>query len=128
MKTYLICFCSLQPKKWSLWFPWAEWSYNTAYHTATKMSPYEVVYGQPPPSLHVYEAGTTKLDMVDQSLLERGKMISLLKANLEATQVCMTAQANKHRTERIFQVGDMVYLQLVPYQQMSLASQPFHKL
>lgn len=86
LATYLCCFCSLQPKKWSFWLPWAEWSYNTAHHSATKLSPYEVVYGQPPPHLPVYEAGTTKLEMVEKSLKERNRMLSLLKANLAAAQ------------------------------------------
>lgn len=87
-----------------------------------------MVYGQPPPSILVYEAGTTKLELLDRSLIKRNKMLSLLKTNLEAAQVRMQVQANKHHTEKVFQVGDLVYLRLVPYQQMSLASQPFHKL
>lgn len=66
--------------------------------------------------------------MVDRSLLERNRILSLLKANLEAAQKRMIVQANKHKTERVFQVGDLVYLRLVPYQQMSLAFHPFHKL
>lgn len=44
LETYLKCFCSLQPKKWATWWAWAEWSYNTAHHSATKMSPYDAVY------------------------------------------------------------------------------------
>ncbi|XP_070676339.1 uncharacterized protein [Malus domestica] len=40
----------------------------------------------------------------------------------------MKTQANKHRIERSFDVGDFVYLMLVSYQQKSLALHPFHKL
>lgn len=86
------------------------------------------MYGQPPPYLPVYEAGTIKLEMVDRILLERNRMLSLLKSNLAAAQNRMTVQTNKHMTKRVFQVGDFVYLRLVPYQHMSLASHPFHKL
>lgn len=87
-----------------------------------------MVYGKPPPEIPIYKAGTTKLEMVDRSLLERSRILSLLKVNLEAAQNSMIVQANKHKTKRVFQVGDLVYLRLVLYQQMSLASHPFHKL
>ncbi|TQD70994.1 hypothetical protein C1H46_043477 [Malus baccata] len=128
LETYLRCFCSLQPKKWLTWLPWAEWSYNTSYHSAAKMTPYEVVYGQPPPHIPLYESGTTKIDMVDHCLKDRTRILSLLKTNLAAAQERMTTQANKGRTERSFAIGDFVYLRLVPYQQKSLSLHPFHKL
>ena len=128
LETYLWCFCSLQPKQWLKWLPWAEWSYNTSYHTATKLTPYEVVYGQPPPHVPVYESGTTKIDSVDQCLQDRNRMLSLLKTNLESAQLRMKRQADKHRTERSFDIGDFVYLRLVPYQQKSLTLHPYHKL
>ncbi|KAM2104972.1 hypothetical protein ACFX1R_015518 [Malus domestica] len=128
LETYLRCFCSLQPKQWLKWLPWAEWSYNTSYHSTAKMTPYEVVYGQSPPRVPLYESGTTKVDMVDHCLQERNHVLSLLKTNLAAAQERMTTQANKHRTERSFDVGDFVYLRLVPYHQKSLSLHPFHKL
>ncbi|XP_070672503.1 uncharacterized protein [Malus domestica] len=40
----------------------------------------------------------------------------------------MKAQANKHRREKEFEVGDLVYLKLVPYQLQSLVAHAFHKL
>ena len=84
LETYLRCFCSLQPKKWANWLPWAEYSYNTSYHSSTKMTPYEVLYGQPPPILPAYEKGTTRVDSLDQALHEKNRMLALLKTNLEA--------------------------------------------
>ncbi|KAL6335460.1 hypothetical protein AAG906_029703 [Vitis piasezkii] len=44
----------LQPKKWVEWVPWAEFSYNTSTHSSTKFSPFEAVYGVPPPSFLSY--------------------------------------------------------------------------
>lgn len=78
--------------------------------------------------MQAYETGTTKVDYVDQALKERDRILSLLKSNLEAAQCRMKVQADKKRSERVFEVGDSVYLRLVPYQHLSLASHPFHKL
>lgn len=104
------CFCSLQPKRWAFWLPWAEWSYNNNHHTATNMTPYEVVYGLAHLEVPLHEDGTTKLEMVDRSLQERNRVLSLLNANLEAAQNRKKIQADKHRIERDFDVGDLVYL------------------
>ncbi|KAM1427966.1 hypothetical protein COP1_020132 [Malus domestica] len=102
LETYLRCFCSLQPKKWAMWLSWAEYSYNTSFHSSTKMTPYEVLYGQALPAITSYESGTTKVNSLDQALQERNKMLSLLKSNLEAARCRMKVQPDKHRTEKEF--------------------------
>ncbi|XP_070679204.1 uncharacterized protein [Malus domestica] len=55
-------------------------------------------------------------------------MLALLKSNLVWAQTQMKNQADKHRTEREFTVGDWVFLRLIPYQLQSLNSHTFHKL
>jgi hypothetical protein len=40
----------------------------------------------------------------------------------------MKRQADKHRVERQFAIGDMVYLKLQPYVQSSVAARAHHKL
>lgn len=37
--------CFDQPYKWMPMLPAAEWWYNTSYHTALKMSPFQALYG-----------------------------------------------------------------------------------
>lgn len=48
--------------------PFAEYAYNTSEHTSTKISPYKVVYGQPPPWMLPYEPGSTTVQAVDEEL------------------------------------------------------------
>lgn len=92
------------------------------------MTPIEIVCGQAPPTVQAYGNGTTKVASVDQALKDKDRILSLLKSNLEAAQCRMKVQTDKHRPEMVFEVGDLVYLRLVPYQHLSLASHPFHKL
>jgi transposase InsO family protein len=54
LETYLRFFSSKKKTQWAQWLPLAEWWYNTSYHTATRMTPFEVVYGQKPPSVLSY--------------------------------------------------------------------------
>ena len=45
-----------------------------------------------------------------------------------ATQARIKAQANQHKSDKTFQVGDWVYLRLHPYRQLSLSIKGFNKL
>jgi hypothetical protein len=72
LETYLRCFSSEKKNQWAQWLPLAEWWYNTSYHTTTCMTPFEVVYGHKPPSILSYLSGTSKVQVVDQTLSSRG--------------------------------------------------------
>jgi hypothetical protein len=41
LETYLRCFASENKNQWAQWLPLVEWWYNTSYHTATCMTPFE---------------------------------------------------------------------------------------
>lgn len=40
LESYLRCFARGQPKSWSKWLHWAEYSYNTSPHLATNFTPF----------------------------------------------------------------------------------------
>ena len=93
----------------------AEFWYNTNHHSAINTTPYEVVYGQTPP-LHIpYVAGESVVEAVDRSMLAREEAIKMCKFHLKRAQDRMVNQANKHRSERVFDVGMWVYLKLQPH-------------
>lgn len=61
MEMYFHCFSFEWKHQWFQWFLLVEWWYNTTYHDATKMTPYEAVYGKPPPYITTYLLGTSKV-------------------------------------------------------------------
>nr|GEX39359.1 hypothetical protein [Tanacetum cinerariifolium] len=124
---YLRCMCGKNPKEWVKWLPLAEFWYNTNYHTSTKTTPYEVVYCQTPPIYVTYIPGDSRVEEVDRTLQAREEAIKVLKFHLKRSQDRMRNQANKHRTDRQFEVGDWVYLKLQPHRQVSIRQGQQHK-
>ncbi|XP_040998124.1 uncharacterized protein LOC121244155 [Juglans microcarpa x Juglans regia] len=55
MKTEIKKF--IKECEWSEWLAFAEWWYNTTFHTSTKLTPYEAVNGVPPTPLREYVPG-----------------------------------------------------------------------
>lgn len=120
--------CSEYPTTWSKWLPSVEWWYNTNFHSSIQTTPYEVVYGQPPPIHLPYLPGESSNAVVDRSLSAREDALKLLQFHLLRAQNRMSQQANKHRSDRHFHIGDYVYLKLHPYKQHSMCNNAFHKL
>jgi hypothetical protein len=55
-------------------------------------------------------------------------MTKVIRQHLNRANVRMKNQADKGRTERSFEVGDLVFLKLQPYIQSSLAPRANQKL
>ena len=128
LECYLRCMCGENPKEWCKWLSLAEWWYNTNYHTTLTTTPYEVLYGQTPPIHIPYVSGESRVDTVDRTLTAREGVIQALKFHLKRSQERMKVQADKHRSEREFVVGEWVYLKLQPHRQVSMRKNKFSKL
>jgi hypothetical protein len=72
---YLRCLTGDRPRDWLDWLPWAEFCYNTAYHTALQATPFQVVYGRAPPALLPYTPGTAHTEAVDTLLTNRDEFL-----------------------------------------------------
>lgn len=109
------------PHKWHNWLSLAEWWYNATYHTATKRTPYEAIYGVPPPLHIAYFLGNSIVAVVDNHLFERELMIKDLQFELQQTQALSNRYANQRQSEREFNEGDWAFLKAHPYKQHFLA-------
>ena len=128
VETYLRCVAGQFPHSWSKWLTLAEFWYNTNYHTSLEMTPFQALYGIMPP-LHIpYISGDSPIAAVDQMLKEREDMMKVLHCQLKKAQDRMKVQADHHRIERVFQIGDMVFLKLQPYRQSSVVGKRTPKL
>jgi hypothetical protein len=56
------------------------------WNAAIQMTPFEVVFGVPPPRLLSYVSGTTKVHAVDELLRTKEQIFSLLQHNLHQAQ------------------------------------------
>jgi len=89
-------------------------------YTAAQLTPYEILYNQPPPLHLPYLPGETKNALVDRTLQRLEAMIQLLQFHLLRARHRMKMFADKHRSERVFEVGAWVWLKIQPYRQESV--------
>ncbi|GKC72680.1 retrotransposable element Tf2, partial [Tanacetum coccineum] len=100
LEGYLRCMTGEHPKEWAKWLSLAGLWYNSNLHTSIQTTPFETVYGIPPP-IHVpYLGGLSKVEGVDRTLKDREEFIQTLKFHLLRAQNRMKQQADKGRSER----------------------------
>ncbi|VFQ77184.1 unnamed protein product [Cuscuta campestris] len=110
-----------RPTKWASFLPWAELALNCSQHEGLGVSPFQALYGRPPPSLFPTLSVRARVPAVEEMLRECADLLTDLKAHLTKMQHRMRSQANQHRRDVSFAVGDMVLLKLRPYRQHSMA-------
>ncbi|PNX81390.1 transposon Tf2-1 polyprotein, partial [Trifolium pratense] len=128
LETYLRCFVSEEPKLWLRYLPLAEFWYNTSFHSAIGMTPFEALYGRKPPNMVHYSAGQSTIASLDELLTQKTQILKILKENLLRARNRMIQQANRHRQDHNFAEGDWVYLKLQPYRQNSVHHRTSQKL
>jgi hypothetical protein len=92
------------------------------------MTPFVALYGHPPKQFGISGVDSGVLPDLSEWLQDRQLMSDLIKQHLHRSKARMKKQADQHRSERQFSVGDMVFLKLQPYVQTSLAPRSKQKL
>lgn len=128
MESYLRCFASDHPKSWSHWISWAEFWYNTTFHSSIGQTPFEVVYGRQAPPIVKFLSNETKVAAVALELSERDEALRQLRGHLQKAQEQMAIYANKKRRDLSFAVGEWVFLKLRPHRQHSVVKRINQKL
>jgi hypothetical protein len=121
LENYLRNMAFLQPKKWHSWLSMAEWWYNTSFHTSLNMTPFQALYGRPPSLLS--EMILPSEDSADTFApdQQRAEIAVKIKENLTKAAARMKYFADKNRSDRSFELGDMVYIKIQPYRHTSLS-------
>jgi len=83
---YLCCVTGDRPRAWVDWLSWAEYCYNTSFHTALRATPFEVVYGRSPPPIVHYKPGTANTETADTHLRSRDEMVAEVRQRLVQAQ------------------------------------------
>lgn len=125
---YLRCITGDCPRAWLDWLPWAEYCYNTSYHSALRPPPFEVVYGRPPPALLPYVAGTARTDTVDDLLRDRDAFLVDVRDHLLQAQDYAKRNYDAHHRPLEFAVDDWVLLRILHRPAQSLVPGPRGKL
>jgi transposase InsO family protein len=68
---YFRCVTGDRPRAWVDWLSWAEYCYNTSFQTALRATPFEVVYGRPPPPLLPLQHGAAQTEAAESLLCDR---------------------------------------------------------
>lgn len=128
LETFLRCFVHACPSQWSRWLALAEYWYNTSFHSALGTTPFEVLYGHKPRYFGLSANAACQSTELADWLHEREQIQSLIRDHLLRAQARMKFQADQHRSERTFVVGDWVYLKLQPVVQQSVVTRANRKL
>jgi hypothetical protein len=125
---YLRNYVAGQQKAWVRWLHLGEYCYNTTQHMSIGMSPFRALYSYDPLSFVEIAFGDNRAPMVQDWIQQSQDILRELKDHLQRAQNQQKVQADKHRVDRTFEVGDLVYLRLQPYRQASIKRSGAKKL
>ncbi|KAJ1276651.1 hypothetical protein BS78_05G230700, partial [Paspalum vaginatum] len=114
--------------KWRQWLPMAQFWYNSSFHSALGCSPFKALCGYDPSVIASPPGSSTLPTTIEDWIVDKQAHDSMLKEMLAAAQNRTKYQADKHKTDRVFQVGEQVLLPLQPYAQHSVVNRPCLKL
>ncbi|PNY04552.1 hypothetical protein L195_g000976 [Trifolium pratense] len=97
VEQYLCAFVHEKPSQWYYLLPWAEYHYNTSIHTASGLSPFQVMFCKPAPSIPAYITGSSSIDACDAVLTSRDEILVLLpKIDLVAYKLALPLHSKIH--------------------------------
>ena len=82
LEQYLRAFVQDNPKTWLFFLCWAEFHYNSSFHSSLKMSPFQALYGRTPLAIPCYTRTSSSIQAVDDILTQRDQLLRTLKRNL----------------------------------------------
>lgn len=113
IKQYLKMYCEDSPEDWDLYLTAAEFAYNNSENASTKMTPFFMNYGRHPRTPATYEGGlpdTSESYEVTEFVTRLKEHMLLARDRLLKAQSHQKTQADKHKRQHDFKVGDKVWV------------------
>ena len=92
-----------------------EFAYNNSYHSSIGMSHFEALYGKSCRTPLCWSKVGEKVLVVPEIVDETTQNIQVFKSNLKAAHDRQKSLADKHATDKVYEVGDWVFLKLSPW-------------
>ncbi|KAF7818664.1 Transposon Ty3-G Gag-Pol polyprotein [Senna tora] len=96
-----------------------EFWYNSSYHSAIGMTPFQALYGVNPSPLPSYAVGSVRVGSLDELMVQREELQKQLKLNLQKAQTRMKKLADLRRKEVMFEEGELSQPERIVAQRVS---------
>ena len=121
LEHYLRCYCNYQQNDWAEWLSTAEFAYNNAVHSSTKITPFFALYGQHPrmpldaeddvPRGEANAADQRGTNPAADQRLERLREVrSQLEERLRDATTAQAKYHNRKHKPQTYAIGDKVLL------------------
>ena len=100
------------PTKWENYLHLEEFTYNNGYRAFSKMSPFEVLYGQKCRTPVTWDSPVDRLMLGPDLLLDLEQLVTKVQGNLKEAEDCQKIYVDKKRKYKYYQVGEHVYLKV----------------
>jgi hypothetical protein len=112
MEQVLRTFCLDKPQAWAEQLCIVEFVLNAAPHVSTGMSPFKLMYGYEPvvPAILGVSDAAAKVPAAEDFLQQMAHDLHAAQESMQKAQEQQRRQANRHRRDHVFTVGDMVML------------------
>ena len=121
-------YVSNQQHAWVKWLHLGEYCYNTSHHISIGMPPFHDLYGYDALSFVDLVLLDSRVPTTSDFFKQSQDIIRSLKNNLQHAQNQQKLYADRKRTERSFEVGDLVFFRLQPYNKITLKRSGVEKL
>lgn len=128
IEAYLRSYVSNQQGAWVKWLQLGDHCYNTSHHMYIGMPPFRSLYSYDAFSFADLIFSDSRVPAASDFVKQSQEVLRSLKDNLHHAQNWQKMYADNKRTDRIFKVGDLVFVILQPYQQISLKRSGIEKL
>ncbi|KAB2629775.1 S ribonuclease [Pyrus ussuriensis x Pyrus communis] len=92
-----------------------EFAYNNSFHSSIGMAPFEALYGRACRTPLCWSEVGERVLVGPEIVEETTQNVQVIKTNLKAAQDRQKSLADRHATDRVYEVGDWVFLKLSPW-------------